>query len=387
MLPKTDMHVHIDGSVSAEMVMDLAKKHGVDLAVVLERAKADPIKGRFLQDVPPLSARPGVDEIRALSEIQGVQPDFLKMLFLGFDFAISVMQTQEGLSKTAYALVEDSAREGVMHLTAIFAPCLHGGAGLSYEERAEAVIEGLELGESKFGVTWELALGIYRGVYTRMYPDHPRETVRLAKDLARRYPNQIAIDVVGAEFEMPLDTFEAEFESLQDTGVILRAHAGELSGHASNIKTALDWSVRRIGHGIHLRELAAGTIQRIIDEQVLLEVSPVSNLKAQCIGRGGKNILENHPIKWLLEKGARVTLCTDDRSVMATDNVSQMLDLEEALGWRFIQGTRISNLSLELARNGMQAIANTRVSLEHQGDVRYYVAGIESLLRVLSSSS
>jgi adenosine deaminase len=309
-----------------------------------------------------------------------VQPNFFKVLILGFDFAISVMQTWEGLERTAYELVEDSSREGVMHLHAIFAPCLHRQAGLSYDEVIEAVIAGLEKGKRDFGVSWELSLGIYRGFYTRKYPEHPMETVQAAERFAHKHPRQIAIDVVGAEFEMPLDHFKAEFEALKDSGVIFRPHAGEMPGYGFNIETALDWGITRMGHGIHASE---ALIQRLKDSKATLEVSPISNLKCLCLGAEAD--LGKHPIAKLLRAGVKITLCTDDRTVMDIDNVSQMLALEEALpGFALFRGNQVTGLPFILARNGFDAIADRSVYLQYRRDLMPWMIQINRLMEIIA---
>ena len=386
MLPKTDQHVHIDGSVREETVVKLASAQGIDLAHVLEKSKATPGKDGILRDVPALPREYTVDDISSLSRIRSVQPDFLKMLFLGFDFAIAVMQTQDALARTAYELVEDSAREGVMHLTAITAPRLHMHGGLSYTAVAEAIIDGLERGTKDFGVTWELGLGIYRGVYTTLFPDHPQAVVDLARDLAQKnqFRHQIAIDVVGAEFQQPLVEFRSLFESLRDSNVILRAHAGETMGAHHNLPTALGLGCKRVGHGIQLFRLGEAAVRRIINSGMVFEVSPDSNLKCHCIGEGDGNVLGNHSIARLIDT-VPVTLCTDDRTVMDTDNIRQMLNLEAALGWQFIAQRRVTPLSRSLAFNGFKSINDPGKSRQHLREIDPVVLEMNRLMDILAS--
>jgi len=124
------------------------------------------------------------------------------------------------------------------------------------------------------------------------------------------------------------------------------------------------------------------TIQRVKDSMTL-EISPISNWKCLCFGPEAQ--LGDYPIARLLREGFKVTLCTDDRTVMAVDNVSQMLALEEALpNWRFFRGNKLTGLPFKLARNGFDAIADPNTSLQHRRDLMPNILEINRLMEILA---
>src|ERR1700677_140972 len=89
-LPKTDLHVHLDGSLRLTTILDLADRGAIELPAT------DP------------------DSLRAamhLGENCGTLVEYLK----AFDVTLRVMQTEESLRRIAYELAEDSARENVRY--------------------------------------------------------------------------------------------------------------------------------------------------------------------------------------------------------------------------------------------------------------------------------
>ena len=381
MLPKTDLHVHLDGSVRLSTVLDLANRGSISLKQVLADAKSNPAKAAVLKSVPQLKSEPTLEQLSALSQIRGVQPDFLKMLFLGFDFALAVLQTREGLQRAAFELMEDSYREGVMYLSAIIAPCLHQTGTLTYDEIVDATVSGLEEGKKRFGLGWELSLAIYRGVYTKMFPQHPINTMMCAERWSRRFPNQIGIDVVGAEFETPLSAYANVYHRLRQTPVILRAHAGEMPGQAFNITTAASLGIKRVGHGIHLGELSAEEQRRIIDYGMLFEVSPVSNLKCLCVSQDPElNRLGNHQLAGLLDWA---TLCTDDRTVMMTNNVTQLQQLEADLKLVLFGEGGVSLVPMKLFHNSLRGIGDQLAARQLRAEGQFILQGINGLMELL----
>src|SRR6476469_5302186 len=112
-LPKTDLHVHLDGSLRLETILDLARSHGIDLP------STDPAELRRIMN---------------LGQNCGSLVEYLK----AFDVTLQVLQHEDSLYRVAYELAEDAARENVRYMEVRYSPMLHGRAGLRQTSVVEA---------------------------------------------------------------------------------------------------------------------------------------------------------------------------------------------------------------------------------------------------------
>src|SRR5262249_49166484 len=126
-LPKTDLHVHLDGSLRLETILDLAKKQGNSLTA---------------------DSSDGLRKIMHLGENVGSLVEYLK----AFDVTLSVMQTEKSLYRVAYELAEDRARENVRYMEVRYAPMLHTRLGLRLTSVVEAVLAGLREAHEDWGI-------------------------------------------------------------------------------------------------------------------------------------------------------------------------------------------------------------------------------------------
>src|SRR4051812_3213375 len=117
-LPKTDLHVHLDGSLRLETILDLARLHRVELPTT------DPVALR---------------KVMNLGQNCGTLVEYLK----AFDVTLQVMQHEDALYRVAYELAEDAARENVRYMEVRYAPMLHPRLGLKITSVVEAVLAGL----------------------------------------------------------------------------------------------------------------------------------------------------------------------------------------------------------------------------------------------------
>src|SRR6476646_11499771 len=132
-LPKTDLHCHLDGSLRIDTVLDLARKQGVKL---------------------PTFDRGALTTMLEAGEHTGSLDDYLR----AFDITLSVMQTEEGLERSAYELAEDAWRENVRYLEVRYSPLLHTREGLRPAQVVEAVLRGLRMAKRELGIRYGLIL-------------------------------------------------------------------------------------------------------------------------------------------------------------------------------------------------------------------------------------
>jgi len=286
-LPKAELHCHLDGSVRARTVLELAQQQKVRLPTAnLARLT------RLLQ---------AGKRTRNLG-------DYLKI----FDITLAVMQEKEALYRIAYELVEDCAEESVRHLEVRYSPILHRRRRLALEDIVDPVIAGLR----DAGARHDISTGvIICGI--RSMP--PRTSIALA-ELAVAYKGRgvLAFDLAGQERDYPAKAHREAFDIIHKNHVNSTVHAGEAFGPAS-ISQALHYcGAHRIGHGTRLIE-DDDLLRYVRDHRIPLEMCLSSNVQTRVARNPSA-----HPFGQYFRQGLRVTLNTDNRLMSATTSSQEI---------------------------------------------------------------
>ena len=171
-LPKTDLHVHLDGSLRLETIIELARQHGVELP------STDPAELRQAMN---------------LGQNCGSLVEYLK----AFDVTLRVMQHEEALFRVAYELAEDAARENVRYMEVRYSPMLHTRGGLKLTSVVEATLAGLRAGHDALGVESAVILCGIRNISA----ESSLEMAELA--VAYKGRGVVGFDLAGAEYDHP----------------------------------------------------------------------------------------------------------------------------------------------------------------------------------------
>jgi adenosine deaminase len=312
-MPKTDLHVHLDGSLRLKTILELAEQQGVRLPG-------------------------GADtEEKLAREIQvGAQHESLKDYLKGFDITLSVLQTEEALYRTAFELGEDAARENVRYMEVRYSPLLHTQKGLSYPVIVEAVAEGLRAAKRQYGLmSGQIICGIRHIT--------PESSVRLA-ELCVAFKNKgvVAFDLAGAEADNPPKDHKEAFMLIRNNNVNLTIHAGEAYGPESIHQALHECGAHRIGHGTRLRE-DGDLLNFINDHRIPLEVCLTSNVQTRAC-----DSFETHPLPFYLSYGLRLTINTDNRLITDTTVTEEF--------WRAVQHYNLNIGDVrKLALNGFKS--------------------------------
>lgn len=301
---KIDLHLHLDGSLSAETILKLAQRGHVELP-------ADTPEGLR----PYLTAETGC---RSLNE-------YLKC----FDIPLAVLQTAENLKLAAYDLGLGLAKRGLRYGEIRFAPQLHRQKGLAQEEAVQAVLAGLEraAAESRMCIKKEdfpgyeekqALAGAGQGICLRLILCCMRGNGLCKENLetvgaASRYLGKgvVAVDLAGAEALFPTDDYEEEFRYARSLGIPFTIHAGEADG-AKSIRKALEFGAARIGHGVRAIE-DEKLMEELKRRGCVLEMCPSSNLQTKAV-----KSLSEYPLRKYLERGIKVTVNSDNMTVSDT---------------------------------------------------------------------
>lgn len=307
-LPKAVLHDHLDGGLRPATLVELAAEVGHTLPTT------DP------------------EELAAWYYEAANSGDLVRYIAT-FEHTLAVLQTREGLLRTAEEYVLDLAEDGVVYGEVRYAPELNVNGGLTLPEVVEAVQEGLAAGMAKAA-----AAGTPVRVGTLLCGMRMFDRVREAADLAVAFRDAgvVGFDIAGAEDGFPPADHLAAFEHLRSENVPFTIHAGEAHGLPSIHQALQVCGAQRIGHGVRIiddiPDLAAGKLGRLAgwvrDRRIALEMCPTSNLQT-----GAATSIAEHPITALRDLGFRVTLNTDNRLVSGTTMTREMTLLVEEAGW------------------------------------------------------
>jgi adenosine deaminase len=280
-LPKTDLHVHLDGSLRLGTILELAERGGIEL---------------------PAHEPEALRRAMNLGQNCGSLVEYLK----AFDVTLRVMQTEDSLYRIAYELAEDAAAENVRYMEVRYSPMLHTRRGLKLTSVVEAVLAGLRSAQEEFGIESNVIICGIRNV-------SPESSLEMA-ELAVAYKNRgvVGFDLAGAEYDHPAKHHRAAFQLVRDNNINVTIHAGEAYGPESVAQAIHVCGAHRIGHGCRLRE-NGDLLHYVNDHRIALECCPSSNVQTGAI-----RSLASHPLKFYFNLGLRVTVNTDNRLVTDT---------------------------------------------------------------------
>ncbi len=280
-LPKTDLHVHLDGSLRLGTILELADQQGVEL---------------------PARDEAGLRAAIGCGRECGSLVEYLR----GFDITLAVMQTEEALERIAFELAEDAHRENVRYMEVRYSPMLHTQRGLKLTAVVEAVLEGLARAEQTHGITGNVIICGIRNI-------SPESSYRMA-ELAVAYKGRgvVGFDLAGAEADFPAKHHREAFQLVRDNNINTTIHAGEAYGPDSIAQAIHVCGAHRIGHGVRLRE-NGDLLHYLNDHRIPLECCPSSNVQT-----GAVKDLAAHPLKLYFDLGLRVTVNTDNRLITDT---------------------------------------------------------------------
>ncbi|MBS8025616.1 adenosine deaminase [Streptococcus suis] len=278
-LVKTELHCHLDGSLSLGVIRQLAQMAKITI--------------------------PAEDEaLRKLVSVHGKVDSLLAYLKL-FDFVRPLLQTASALELAAYDLVRQAARDKIIYIEVRFAPELSTDQDLTILQAVSAVLVGLNRGQEDFGVVAKLLVCGLK----QTKPNQTKELFSAIADLAPK--GLVGFDFAGNEADYPTEELRDIIQFTQALGYPMTFHAGEC-GCVTNVIQALELGIRRIGHGTALTRNPEA-IQTFVNSGATLEMCLTSNLQT-----GAADSIEYFPYHELVEAGANITINTDNRTVSNT---------------------------------------------------------------------
>lgn len=287
-VPKTELHLHLEGAAPPAFIRRLAQEKSVNLDGVFDET------GNYIWS------------------------DFIEFLKT-YEAACTVLQTPDDFRRLVIAVLKESRCHGVIYTEMFLSPDFCGGGDLvAWREYLAAMTEGVEAVagiEARFIAT----------AVRHMGPDQARVTSGVVAETAGGLLTGFGMG--GDENSGKAADFAYAFDQAREAGLGLTSHAGEVAG-ADSVRETLDHlKVSRIGHGVRAIDDTA-LVQRLADEQIVLEVNPGSNLALSLYPD-----MASHPVAALRDAGVLVTISTDDPPYFHTDMTAEYTALNRDLGW------------------------------------------------------
>jgi adenosine deaminase len=294
-LPKTEIHIHLEGSIRTQTIIDIARDYKLELPSYVARELDQHLKV--------------YDQMRDLNAV-------LKA-FAIFQNSIT---SPDVVERIAWELFEDSARQNIHLLEIRFSPdwAFHGHR-LNWNECLEGLLRAKERAEREF----DMGIGYIAITSRSMGPGSCVKTIDWAID---HKDHIIGVDLADAEDVYPIREFVRPVLKAKAAGMKVTVHSGENTPASAVIETIQTVGPDRIGHGIHVLE-DRSAVELVKERGITLEVNPWSNYLTNSV-----RTIEEHPLKQLFDLGIRVTINSDDPEVLETNLNNEYRIAHEILG-------------------------------------------------------
>ncbi|MBA4851371.1 adenosine deaminase [Emticicia sp. BO119] len=289
-LPKVELHLHLDCSLSYEVVNQIA---------------------------PEISYTDYQQSFIAPPKCSNLA-DYIKRAMK----SLEIMQTREQLRLVTLDLMQRLKKDNVLYAEIRFAPLLHTEKGLAPDEVVRAVDEAVKEGTALTGVEAGIILCTLRH-YTAQ---QSMQTVKLVE--AFRGTNVAGFDIAADEAGYPIDNHVEAFVYAREKQLNVTAHAGEAKGPESVWETLKHLRPSRIGHGVRSIE-DPELIQFLKKEDIHLEICPTSNVQTNVIDN-----IAQHPADKIYKSGVSMSINTDARAISNVTLSDEYQTLERLFGWR-----------------------------------------------------
>ena len=288
-LPKVELHLHLDCSLSFDVVQQLDPQ-------ISEKKYRD-------QFIAP-------DKCRNLA-------DYISRS----ESAVALMQDREALQLVTKDLFKQLQSDNVIYAEVRFAPLLHTRQDLSAEEVVDAVNTAVEEQVKETGIEAGIILCTLRN-YSE---EQSMETVKLVEQF---YGSRVVgFDIAADEAGFPIDNHISAFEYANEKGLNSTAHAGEACGAESVWETLEHFKPSRIGHGVRSAE-DDELLDYLKEHDIHLEVCPTSNVQTNVF-----DTISDHSINSLYEKGISLSVNTDTRTISNVTLDEEYQTLSDLFDW------------------------------------------------------
>ena len=295
-LPKAELHRHLEGSLRIETMLDIARMHGLTVPISILR-----LTGLVqIGDDEPYNFNNFLDKFKTLR------------LFY---------RSPEVIERVTREAVEDAVRDNIRYMELRFTPvALSRAENFPLHDVMNWVCDSANRTAEKFGITVKLIASVNR----HESPAMAQQVAWLAAGLQDK--GIVGLDIAGNEVDFPAEPFAPIFREAKEDGLKITVHAGEWAG-AENVREAIEvLGADRIGHGVRIME-DENVVALAKERGTVFEVCVTSNHQS-----GVTPTLRKHPIKKMIDAGLITTINTDDPSISRISLSSEFQMANEKLG-------------------------------------------------------
>jgi len=289
-LPKVELHLHLDCSLSYKVVKQLRPETTVD---EYQESFVAPPKCTDLADY-------------ITRAIKGIE----------------LMQTPDELRLVTLDLFEQLKADNVIYAEIRFAPLQHLEKGLKSEEVVQIVNDAVTEGTQQTGIP----VGIILCTLRHYSEAQSLATVRLVEQFLGT--NVVGFDIAADEAGFPIDNHTAAFAYAHERGINCTAHAGEAKGAESVWETLTHFHPARIGHGVRAVE-DSSLLTFLKENSIHLEICPTSNIQTNVFAS-----IADHAVDNIYQSGVSMSINTDARTISDVTLTDEYRTLERVFGWQ-----------------------------------------------------
>lgn len=319
-LPKVELHLHLEGCLEPELMLELAQRNNIEL---------------------PFET---VEHAHRTYEFTNLQ-DFLDIYYQG----ANVLQVEQDFYDLTWAYLKKCHQQNVIHVEPFYDPQTHTGRGVSFETVVNGISQALKDGEAQLGITSKLIMCFLR----HLSEEAAFDTLTQAEPFLDQI---IGVGLDSSEKGHPPEKFSRVFAKARKLGFLTVAHAGE-EGPAEYVWTAIDdLKVSRVDHGVHSID-DPKLMASLVETKMPLTVCPLSNTKL-----GVFDDMSQHNILDMLERGVCVTVNSDDPAYFGgylTENfvaLAQALDMTEDQAKQLVLNSIEASFADEARKQAMRAL-------------------------------
>lgn len=294
-IPKTEIHIHLEGSIRTQTLIDVAEEYNLKL--------------------PAYEAGELDKHVKIYDQLRD-----LEAVLKAFDIFQNSIASPKVVERIAWELFEDSAKQNIKLFEVRFSPdwAFHGH-NLDWDKCLEGLIRARVRAEAEF----DMAIGYIAITSRSMGAESCVKTVDWA---IRNRDHILGVDLADGELIFPAGDFVKPILKAKDAGLKVTIHTGEDTPASYVIDTINSFKPDRIGHGIHaIEDMKA--VEALIEKGITLEVNPWSNYLTNSV-----KTIEEHPLKKLFDLGVKVTINSDDPEVLETNLNNEYRIAHEVLG-------------------------------------------------------
>jgi len=287
--PKAELHLHIEGTLEANLMFELAKRNNVQI---------------------PFNS---IEEVKSAYSFSSLE-SFLNIFYQGS----KVLIKEKDFFDLTWSYALKCKENNVVHTEIFFDPQTHISRGVNFDTVINGIYKALQKANKEFGLTFEIIMCFLR---------HLDETsgFEMLDQASAHKEKIIGVGLDSSEIDNPPSKFKKLFEKAIAKGFLTVAHAGE-EGPPEYIWEALDLlKVKRIDHGVQCLK-DKRLIEKLRNSQIPLTVCPLSNIKLRVFKK-----LEEHNLKKMLDQKLMVMINSDDPAYFGGYINKNLIECQSAL--------------------------------------------------------